>query len=104
MSRRTDWDPHDRQDHAGFWVHPDECVYCGVCHPEAPGIFVWRNAHDRDKVSELARQPESQDEVYGVINAMDVCCCECIFYGGRDPKIISRLQGMDLRKDCIIHG
>ena len=99
-----DWDRHDQQDHSGFWVHPDECVFCGVCHPEAPGIFAWRNAHGSDMISTIVRQPDTQEEISGTINAMTVCCCECIYYGGKDAKILAELGSVDVHEECIIHA
>jgi len=105
MIKQTDWDPYDEQDHAGFWVHPDECLDCGCCIAEIPEVFAWRKAFAKDRPATAVRQPVTQEEVHMTIRAMSNCMAESIYYAGKNESILQQIRKFnDVCPVCVVHG
>ena len=112
--RHADWDERDEQDHSGFFVHPDECLYCGQCQRLAPAHFTFSEESEesytvgqnktrnfyKHAFSMVIRQPENNEELDVVIDAVDNCMCDCIYYGGDDPKVEKALR--DSKVDPVV--
>jgi hypothetical protein len=81
----------DRQDRDGFYIPPEECLFCGCCHREAPNNIVWADLGFKTDTSYILRQPESQEEIKGLVSAASVCMCDCIYYGGDGPDILAQI-------------
>gem|GEM_PF-4238285 len=67
-----------------------DCLWCGAPEAEAPTLLAPLDDSNLDTY--FVRQPESSEEVDQAINAMKVCCVDALRYGGRDKKIISKLD------------
>ena len=83
-----------------FYIEKDECLICGVCHHEAPGLIGWStNANN----SEITRQPATPAELGQIFDAIICCCADCFYYTGSNPEIVRQLDGLNFkgyRKGC----
>ena len=100
-----DWDARDEQDHAGFFIAPDECVDCGCCEVEAPANFAALRSPGGELLGgfTVVRQPKSETELRAVVRATQFCTVDCIYYGGRDPRIIETMRAAGTSPECIVH-
>ncbi len=57
-----------------FYVS-DDCVYCGVCNDIAPDIFGY---DEENNTSYVKRQPETEEEIELVKEAIENCPTESI--------------------------
>jgi hypothetical protein len=76
-----------------FYVEHGCCTMCGVPHAEAPALFGgfdenWKATHEQCFVK---KQPETEEELGQMINAMGAQELICIRYSGNDRKIKERI-------------
>ena len=77
------------QDPKGFFVGCNECISMGVCQAEAPGLIEWDDAQG---VSRVVRQPETDEEIRLMADAVIVCAADAIRYGGNDPNVLKIIR------------
>lgn len=75
------WDFQTRDPSAvhGAYYVDGQCLDCDLCRETAPGIF---GRNDAEGQSVVVRQPETQDEIRAVEEAVRCCCTEAIHSDG----------------------
>src|SRR5262245_11746356 len=79
-----------------------ECLACGAPEHEAPTCLAPLDDDNGDTY--FVRQPETAEELAGVISAMHSCCVSAIRYGGEDPQIIRRCGNTSEYCDHVLPG
>jgi hypothetical protein len=80
-----------------FYVVKDLCILCALPVQTAPQNIAWDEGecccqgHGPDHCR-IRRQPESEQELTAVLEAMAGSCVEAIRYCGTDPAILQRLR------------
>lgn len=86
----------DAKDNAGsqqgFYVVQEECISCGVPQQVAPDLVAIAEVNGRDGICVWVKQPGSPEEFDQAIEAVNQCCVGAHRYGGRDPRILERLE------------
>jgi hypothetical protein len=77
---------HKRENEA--WC--GQCLSCAIPEAEAPSLLA--PLTDENSDTYFLRQPETDEEIEQACSAIEVCCVDALRYGGRDPKILARLQ------------
>jgi hypothetical protein len=75
----------------GSWC--GQCLSCGTPEHEAPTLLA--PLTDENSDTYFLRQPETEEEIERACWAIKVCCVDALRYGGKDPKILMRLRGMN---------
>lgn len=72
-----------------FYVVQGCCPSCGVPDANAPELFGW----DNEQHCFMKRQPQTWQDLQGMISAMEAADLSCIRYCGKDRAIFDRLHG-----------
>lgn len=64
---------HPQNAEGKFWIDQDECVACGVCYAEAPDNI---RLDESAQKSYVFKQPENEEEVHAVKEAVALCPVE----------------------------
>lgn len=85
-----------------FYV-TDQCIICSLPVEIAPKNFQWHyeaGCTDCPHSCYAIKQPETQDELSAVIEAMLGSCVQGIRYRGTDPEILKRLTSLGAEGLC----
>ena len=72
----------------GTWC--GRCLSCHIPEEQAPTLLAPLTGVNSDTY--FVRQPETDEEIEQACCAIEVCCVDALRYGGRDPKILARLE------------
>lgn len=76
-------------------------VNCIICHAPcaaAPSMIEFVNEEDPvAMICRVRRQPENDEEIGQMIDAMECSCTENIHYSGTDPRILEIIQARRTR-------
>jgi hypothetical protein len=75
-----------------FYVEDNNCIACEAPVLEAPDLMDFQGEPDYSHQCRFRRQPETQEELQRAINAVQVCCCGAVRYGGNDKTILDRIN------------
>ncbi len=90
MTKGTLHPPNKYNSADGFYCGED-CLACDAPCATAPDNIGY--AEDETcRTCYVKRQPENDDELERMIDAMQGSCVENIHYGGSDPKILARFE------------
>jgi hypothetical protein len=87
-----------------FYVADGMCIACTAPEHEAPELMAHDPAADGGYHCYFKQQPKTPEELERAIRAVEVGCCGAVRYGGRDPQIIRRLNGVWFRGACDHHA
>jgi hypothetical protein len=65
---------------------------CGCLLPEAEAPELLKTTDDRRHLTYFFKQPSTEIELSHAINAVNVCPIHDVRYGGKDPRIIKRID------------
>ena len=80
-----------------FYVEDGCCTACMAAPDQAPGLIQFDEGSGH---CFMARQPNTEIEVYRMIRAAHVAELSCIRYRGKDPDILTRLADLGLAEVC----
>ena len=84
-----------------FYVVKDQCIICDFPPELAPKCIKMKDAPcNADKYCHVYRQPETQEEIDTVIEAMAGSCVQAIRYCGTDPILLDRLVSLGMADLC----
>ncbi len=69
---------HPQNAEGVFWIDQEVCVACAVCYAEAPANIRF---DDQRGVSYVYKQPETDDELSAVREAVSMCPVEAVREG-----------------------
>ena len=76
------------RDKNGVWS--GNCLWCGLPEAEAPELLAPLNDGNDDTY--FIKQPETAGEIEDACSALEICCAKALRYGGKDLKILKRLD------------
>jgi hypothetical protein len=81
-----------------FYVEDGVCTSCGAPQAEAPDLI----DHSKSYYGHcyFKKQPQTDEEIERVINAIAVSCTSGLRYGGTDEKILKRLYEIGEQDQC----
>jgi hypothetical protein len=83
-----------------FYVADGMCIACRAPEHEAPDLMAHDPSAHAGYHCYFKRQPTTPEELERAIRAVAVGCCGAVRYGGRDPQVIRRLNGVLFRGVC----
>jgi 4Fe-4S single cluster domain of Ferredoxin I len=81
-----------------FYVDTNCCQMCGVPFVAAPELF---GTVGKPGVCYVKRQPETDEELDHMIDAISIAETKCIHYSGKDERIIQRLIQIGEGDVCV---
>ncbi len=88
--------PHHLNAIGPFYVVDGCCTACNVPFSEAPSLF----AYDDCNHCYVKRQPQTTDELDGMLRAMWAAELQCIRYRGEEPEVLRRLGELGEEQLC----
>jgi hypothetical protein len=85
-----------------FYV-TDQCIICALPVETAPKNIQWHfeaRSPDCPRSCRVIKQPETDEELRLVIEAMLGSCVEAIRYRGTDPAVLKRLKELGAKHLC----
>ena len=101
MTTRTLPPPNKHNSANGFYCGED-CLLCDAPCAIAPDNFTYAG-EGRDRTCYVKRQPENDNELERMLDAMEFSEVENIHYGGSDPKILGRMNARGLVRQPSNH-
>ena len=89
--------PHPKNAPGPFYVENGCCITCLAPHFEAPTLM---GLDELEGHCFFQKQPESDQELYRAIRAVNVSEVQCLRYGGNDPDILRRLVEIGEANAC----
>ncbi len=69
-----------------------QCIICGLPPETAPDNISFAPDCERPHTCRFSKQPETQEELNAVLDAMWGSCVEAVRYGGTDPEILRQIK------------
>lgn len=91
-------EPHPRNAPGPFYVERDSCMSCMAPEGEAPDLMGYSESDCHGCY--FHKQPSTPEELERASDAIRVCCCAGVRYGGDDPKLLQRLREEGLATGC----
>ena len=94
--------PYEASIEGPFYVS-DWCLICALPVETAPANIQWhftKNCGDCPSSCHIAKQPETDEELAAVLEAMCHSCVEAIRYRGTDPKVLQTLRDRGMKRLC----
>jgi len=87
--------PREEADHAnveGPFYITTQCIICGLPPETAPENISFEHDCDEPRTCHFFKQPETQDELDAVLDAMRGSCVEAVRYRGTDEEILRQIK------------
>jgi len=69
-----------------------QCIICGLPPETAPANITFERECREPRTCHFFKQPETQEELNSVLEAMRGSCVEAVRYRGTDPEILRQIQ------------
>ena len=95
--------PTENLDVEGPFYVTNQCLICALPVETAPHNIKWHyteNCQDCPNSCHIAKQPENDEELNLVLEAMHGSCVEAIRYRGTDPQVLTKLSSLGLHHLC----
>lgn len=89
-----------------FYVSADTCIICELPPLTAPANFTWNQefvqsgCHGCPTHCRVSKQPETDDELERMIEAVHGSCVQAIRYCGTDPQTLRRFLQLGISEIC----
>jgi hypothetical protein len=86
-----------------FYVVKNHCITCSAPVEAAPATMSWNQSPNQKSCAlhcRVHKQPETEEELKAMIEAVDISCVQAIRYCGTDERIVAALKKLKLEAVC----